>query len=197
MGEIVALILAAGESKRMNSPKMLLPFDGKTIIETVINKVLASAVDKTVVVLGSDREKVIEVIKDYPVTICQNEKFRTGMLSSVKCGIQSLPAGYEAILVFLGDQPMISAEVTDAVIREYRRTMKPIVMPVCKKKRGHPLLIRSDIICEIEKLDAEEGLHLLARKFPDDVSEVETDDITVLKDIDTPEDYQGERNQIY
>jgi molybdenum cofactor cytidylyltransferase len=197
MGEIVALILAGGESRRMNSPKMLLPFDGTTIIEKVIENVTASKVNRTVVVLGGFKDKIIDVIKKYPVTFCYNENYKQGMLSSVKCGFMSMPAGYDATLVFLGDQPMIPPEVTNAVIAAYRQTGKGIVMPVCNTKRGHPLLISSGYKDEIEKLDEKEGLRILAQKFPEDVLEVETNTTAIFRDIDTPEDYAYEINQIH
>ena len=196
MVEIVALILAGGESRRMNSPKMLLPFNGKTIIETVITNVIASKVDQTIIVLGAVVDPIIEVIKKYPVTSCYNENYKQGMLSSVKCGFRFVPSGYEAVLVFLGDQPGIPAEVTDSVIAAYRSGKKGIVIPVCNKKRGHPMLISSEYKDEIEKLDGEKGLRFLLQKFPDDVLEVETDTSTIFRDIDTPEDYENEINQI-
>lgn len=197
MGEIIALILAGGESRRMNSPKMLLPFDGKTIIEKVIENVTASIVNRTVVVLGGFRDKIIEVIVKYPVSFCYNENYKQGMLSSVKCGFGSLAAGYEAAMVFLGDQPMIPPEVTNDVIAAYKKTGKGILMPVCNNKRGHPLLISSRYKDEIEKLDTKEGLRLLALKFPEDVQEVETNSTAIFRDIDTPEDYAYEINQIH
>jgi molybdenum cofactor cytidylyltransferase len=197
MGEIVALILAGGESRRMNSPKMLLPFDGKTIIEKVIENVIASKVNRTIIVLGGFKDKIIDVIINYPVTFCYNENFKQGMLSSVKCGFGSMPAGYEAAMVFLGDQPMIPPEVTNDVIAAYHKTGKGIVMPVCNTKRGHPLLISSRFKDEIEKLDQKEGLRILALKFPEDVLEVETNIGAIFRDIDTPEDYAYEINQIH
>jgi molybdenum cofactor cytidylyltransferase len=194
--EIIALILAGGESRRMNSPKMLLPFDGKTIIEKVIDNVTASYVNRTIVVLGGYRDEIINVIKKYPVTFYYNENYKQGMLSSVKCGFRSMPADYRAALVFLGDQPMIAPEVTNAVIAAYNQTGKGIVIPVWNTKRGHPLLISAGYKDEIEKLEEKEGLRLLAQKFPEDVLEVETNTTTILRDIDTPEDYAYEKTQI-
>ena len=197
MGEIVAMILAGGESRRMNSPKMLLPFDGKTIIEKVIEKVTASKVNRTIVVLGGFKDNIIEVIVKYPVTFCYNENYKQGMLSSVKCGFGALPAGYEAAMLFLGDQPMIPPEVTNNIIAAYKKTGKGIVMPVCNNKRGHTILISSRYKDEIEKLDTKEGLRILAYKFPEDVLEVETNFTSIFRDIDTPEDYANEINQIH
>jgi molybdenum cofactor cytidylyltransferase len=195
-GCIWALILAGGESMRMKAAKMLLPYNGKTIIETVIENVTGSGVDKTVVVLGAGKEDILKVIRKYSVMHCYNKDYGQGMLSSVKCGFRFLPDDFEAAMVFLGDQPMIPSEVADTIISAYRTTKKGIVMPVYDRKRGHPLLIASKYRDEIEKLGTVENLRFIAHRFPSDVLEVETKISGILKDIDTREDYLKELNQI-
>ena len=147
------------------------------------------------VVLGARKDDILKVIRNYPVTHCYNKNYEQGMLSSVKCGFKSLPAGYDAAMIFLGDQPMISPEVTNEVINAYRSSKKGIVMPVFNNKRGHPLLIDSKYRDQIEKLDTKESLRFIAQKFPGDVLEVETKAPDILKDIDTQEDYINETNQ--
>ncbi len=189
MSEIWAIILAAGESKRMGFPKMLLPFRGTTIIEQVIENVINSQVKETVVVLGAERQYIQKVIRNWPVKHCNNEVYKEGMLSSVKCGFRFLPHDFEAALVFPGDQPLIRTEITDSVISAFRFSGKGIVMPVYGNKRGHPLLISSRYREEVMLLDPGEGLRTLARNFSNDVFEVETDTTDILKDIDDQEDY--------
>jgi molybdenum cofactor cytidylyltransferase len=196
MSEICAIILAAGESKRMKVPKMLLPFQGKTIIETVIENVRSSKTGKTIVVLGSNKEKILKVTGQLPVIHCYNENYKQGMLSSVICGFRSLPENFEAVMVILGDQPGIGPAVIDEVIDAYRKSGKGIIVPVYKNKHGHPLLVDRKYREEIEKLDPDDGLRSLFRKFPDDVFEVETKYPAILKDIDTQEDYLNELKQI-
>ena len=195
MSEICAIILAAGESRRMKVPKMLLPFHGKTIIETVIDNVRSSKADYTVVVLGSDKEKILEATGQLPVIHCYNENYRQGMLSSVICGLRSLPETCEAVLVILGDQPGIGPAVIDEVIDAYRKSGKGIIIPVYKNRHGHPLLVDRKYREEIEKLDPDDGLRYLSRKFPEDIIEVEIKDPAILKDIDTQEDYLNELKQ--
>ncbi len=192
MKEIWAIILAAGESKRMGFPKMLLPFRGTTIIEQVIENVINSQVKETVVVLGAERYEIQKVIRNWPVKHCINEAYKEGMLSSVKCGFRFLPHDFEAALVFPGDQPFIKPEITDRVISAFRLSGKGLVMPVYGNKRGHPLLISSRYRDEVMLLDPGEGLRALARNFSDDVLEVETDTPDILKDIDDQEDYLNE-----
>ena len=196
MGEIWAIVLAAGESKRMKVPKLLLPFNGKTMIEKVVENVTRSEVFHTLVVLGSYRNEILGVIGHLAASYCYNENYRNGMLSSVQCGFKSLPAYYDAVLVFPGDQPMIGPEVTNMIIKAYRETGKGIIIPVYRKKRGHPILIDRRYRVEIEKLDVREGLRALAHKFASDVYEVEVDNDGILRDIDTREEYINELNQI-
>lgn len=179
----------------MGSPKMLLPYRGTTIIETVIQNIAASSVEKTLVVLGSDREEILKVISDYDVMHCYNADFKTGMLSSVKCGLAHLPDDYLAALVFPGDQPMIEVPVINLVVRTWHDSGRGIVVPTFMGRRGHPLLIERKYNKEVMSLDAAEGLRILAMKHPDDVKEIETDNPLILKDIDTAEDYRNEINR--
>jgi molybdenum cofactor cytidylyltransferase len=189
MNEIWAIVLAAGKSSRMKTQKLLLPFQGKTMIEKVIGNVTNSAVDRTLVVVGCNKDEILAVIDYLPVSHCYNENYKQGMLSSVKAGFRSLPETFEAALVFPGDQPMITPEAVNIVIRAYRQSNKGIVIPVFQKRRGHPLLINSKYREEIEKLEDQEGLSGLACKFPEDVLEVDVNLPGILKDIDTPGEY--------
>jgi molybdenum cofactor cytidylyltransferase len=192
MGEIWAIILAAGESKRMKVPKMLLPFNGKTMIEKVIENVTMSEVFSTLVVLGSYRDEILGTISYLPVNHCYNERYKTGMLSSVQCGFKNLPAKYDAVLVFPGDQPFVKPDVINMLINAYRETGKGIIIPVYRKKRGHPILIDYKYKDVVEKLPDDEGLNSLATLYQEDVFEVKTRSQGILKDFDTKEDYLNE-----
>ncbi|MFZ0283420.1 MAG: nucleotidyltransferase family protein [Bacteroidales bacterium] len=196
MNKIWAIILAAGESKRMKVPKMLLPFNEKTMIEKVIENVTGSEVFNTLVVLGSYRDEILGFIRDLPVIHCYNENYREGMLSSVKCGFKNLPDRYKAVLVFPGDQPLIEPAVINKIIAAYRRSGKGIVIPVYKKKRGHPLLVDFRYSSSVEALDQSEGLNSLAENNPQDVFEVSINSPGIIKDFDTKEDYLNEINRI-
>jgi molybdenum cofactor cytidylyltransferase len=196
MSETWGIILAAGESKRMKSPKMLLPYRGRTFIENVIDSVKVSKVDGVMVVLGSHSDDILKVTGNLSVVHCYNENFVEGMLSSVKCGFSSLPDGAGTAVVLLGDQPMVSPEIINMLISAYHKSGKGIIIPVHNSERGHPILIDLKYREEVLDLDPEIGLKALSQKFPFDVLEVETDDRGVLTDIDTQEDYNNELNQI-
>lgn len=197
MAEIWAIILAAGESKRMGSPKMLLPFKGFTMIENVIANVSCSKVDNIMVVLGADRDSIVKLIRTKAVNYCYNENYKDGMLSSVVCGFRNIPIDHSAVLVFQGDQPLITPKAINSVIEVYLSSGKGIVIPVYKCKRGHPILIDRKYRDEIQKLNPAEGLRSLALKYSDDVLEVNTDVAGILRDFDTYDEYKDEINKIH
>lgn len=192
MTGIWAIVLAAGESKRMGSPKMLLPYNDVTIIEQVIRNLLDSSVDRVVVVLGANREEIMKVTRRYDVFHCYNENYKTGMLSSVKCGFYSLPEGCLAALIMPGDQPMTGPGEINRVISTFAESNKGLVMAAHEGRRGHPLIVDMKYAEEVLALTDNEGLRELAVKHPEDVLESETDDPSVVRDIDTQEDYMNE-----
>ncbi len=186
------MILAAGESKRMGKPKLLLPFGEKTMIETVIDRVIQSRAEKILVVLGSNGEKIEKKIGNLPLEISVNPDFKEGMLSSVQHGFNALPEDAQAVLIFLGDQPSIPSKVIDRVIDVFRETGKGIVLPVYKGERGHPVLIDMKYRHEVKNLNPEVGLRELVYGRPEDILEVDVDDAGILRDINDIEDYRRE-----
>ncbi len=183
------MILAAGESQRMGKPKLLLPIGEKTMIETVIDRVIQSKAEKILVVLGSNREKVEKKIENLPLEIAVNPDYKKGMLSSVQHGFHALPEDVRAVLIFLGDQPSIPTDVIDRVIDAFRETGKGIVLPVYKGERGHPVLIDMKYRHDVQDLNPEVGLRELVYGRPEDILEVEVDDSGILRDINDIEDY--------
>lgn len=189
---ICALVLAAGESRRMGTPKLLLPFGGKTIIEHIVDNINQSKADKILVVLGSHREEIQNKLADRPVLSVVNHRYMEGMLSSIQIGFGALPKDTAAALVCLGDQPLIPFSVLDDLIEAYEQTKKGIVLPVYKKKRGHPILIDQKYRQEVLDLSPDTGLRSLVHNHPQDVQEAKVDTPHILKDIDKPEDYARE-----
>jgi molybdenum cofactor cytidylyltransferase len=186
---IWALVLAAGESRRMGRPKLLLPFRGTTVIETLLGCLLASKVDRVLVVLGAAAPQIREKIKRFPVETVFNRRFRRGMLSSVQCGLAALPGSVRAAAIVLGDQPAIPVAIVDSLIDAYKRTKKGIVVPVFRGARGHPLLLDLRFRPEVMTLDPAVGLRQLLTRHPDEICEVRISSPGVLSDIDNPADY--------
>jgi molybdenum cofactor cytidylyltransferase len=193
---IWAVVLAGGESRRMGTQKLLLPFGETTVIEAVVRTALDSEADGTLVVLGADREKVGRALRSYPLTFAVNKEYRLGMLSSIQAGFKALPADAEAAVVMLGDQPAIPPEVIDDLVCSYRENRRGIIIPVYAGRRGHPVLIDAKYRDEVLGLDPEVGLRQLIQAHPEDVLEVGVSSPAVLKDIDRPEDYREEASRI-
>ncbi len=189
---IATLILAAGESRRMGKPKMLLPWGASNIIGTVISNAVNALCDHVSVVLGADADKIVATIPDLKVEKVLNSAYRDGMLSSVQAGIRSLPPTTTAVMILLGDQPMISTEIIDRLIERYKKSEKAILIATAKGRRGHPMIFSAKYIPEILSYGQAETLRTIQDKHPEEVEEVETGDPQILRDIDTPQDYENE-----
>jgi len=189
---IWAIVLAAGESRRMGTQKLLLPFGDATVIESVVLTALASRVDRVLVVLGADKGDVREELEPLGIDLVVNENFAEGMLSSVQAGFRALPADAEAAVVMLGDQPFLPARVVDAVVDAFQRSGKGIVVPTFQGRRGHPVLIGLKYRDAVLALDPADGLRRLMQAHPDDIFEAAVEDANILRDMDVPEDYASE-----
>lgn len=187
---IWAMILAAGESRRMGRPKLLLPYGRTTIIEAVIRRVVSSRVDEVLVVLGSRWRTIKRKIEHLPVTTAVNPRYKQGMLSSVVRGIAALPRRCRAVVIVLGDQPELRPGVVNRLLRAYRQRKKGIIVPVYRGKRGHPFLLDLRYRKEIAALNPEVGLRELLQRHPEDILEILVPDANILYDIDNPDDYK-------
>jgi molybdenum cofactor cytidylyltransferase len=192
---IAAIVPAAGLSRRMGTQKLLLPFGDTTIIGHVVDELLRSHVDEVFVVVGHQAEQIETALSGRSVSVVLNPDYPQGMLSSVRCGLRALPAECEAILVALGDQPAITAELVNAVVETFRTGNHRIVVPVHQGRRGHPLLFSADYRQEILTQYDDQGLRGLLRAHHDQVFELPVSTPAVLSDIDYPEDYDRERGR--
>ncbi len=189
-----AVILAAGESKRMGEPKLLLPLQGKTMVETVVDKVLGAGLSRIMVVVGG-APGVRPALTGKPVEFVENPDYARGMLSSIQCGLRALPDDAAAALIVLADQPLVPAEALRAVLEAGKAGTKGLVVPVYRGRRGHPLLVSLSYRSEVARLDPEIGLRQLLARHPDDILEVEVEDSDLLEDVDTPADYRRIRSK--
>lgn len=189
---ICAIVLAAGESRRMGSQKLLLPFGGKTVIAHVVDELLRSALDAVYVVVGHEGNRISEELSRRPVTIVTNPDYKLGMLSSVRCGLQALPPQCETVLVALGDQPAITSELVNNMVQSFSTTDRGILVPLYRGKRGHPILFSVHYRNEIMTCFHNVGLRGLLQAHPDDIFELSVSTPVVLSDMDRPEDYGRE-----
>jgi molybdenum cofactor cytidylyltransferase len=189
---ICAIVLAAGLSNRMGVQKLLLPFGGKTVISHIIDQILASTIDEVHIVVGHQSEHISNELSGRAVSIVNNPNYKSGMLSSVRCGLKSLPEECRAVMVILGDQPSITTELIDQMLQYFAKNEKNILIPLYEGKRGHPILFSRQYCDEIMTHFNDVGLRGLLHDHPGEVFELKVSTASVLSDMDYPEDYLRE-----
>ncbi|MCC6153548.1 MAG: nucleotidyltransferase family protein [Candidatus Hydrogenedentes bacterium] len=187
---IGAIVLAAGESRRMGTQKLLLPYGGKSVIAHVVDNVLASIVDRTVVVIGHDHDAVRQALNNRPVLVAHNEQYRDGMLSSVRRGITEMGDAGEAYLIALGDQPNIPPATINALLNYFARSGSSIVVPTFGGKPGHPIVVPASFRDVIMTKYDEFGLRGLLHEYAGCVAYCPVETNAVLFDMDTDADYK-------
>ena len=191
---ISAIILAAGQSKRMGQPKMLLPWGNLTVIEHVIVTFLAAGIQDILLVTGGSHERVQEVTKQYPVRNIHNSEYVTGeMLSSLQVGLNNMRETTQAVLIGLGDQPQTQAGSIRLISEAYRSSNSLLIVPSFQMKRGHPWLVARPLWQELLELEPPETPRDFLNAHASQIQYVNVDTPTVLADLDTPEDYQNSR----
>jgi molybdenum cofactor cytidylyltransferase len=188
---IHAVVLAAGESRRMGMPKPLLRFSNTTFLERIIVVLRESQVDRTTVVLGAEADTIRASVDLSAVEVVVNEDYRKGQLSSLIKGLRSLPDETEAMLLCLVDHPFITTEVVDRLVIAFRQARRPIVLPVFDGRRGHPALFAKSLFDELASAPMDRGARYVISSNEDKVLEVNVADRGVLVSIDTPEDYRS------
>jgi len=189
---IGAIILAAGESRRMGTQKLLLPYAGRRVIEHIADATLQSRADHSIVVTGYQPERIHDALNGYAVTFAQNDQYPEGMLTSIRSGLAALPDDLEAFLVVLGDQPSLTSAIIDFLIDGFRASEKGIVVPYINDDSGHPIIISATYRQEVMTRFDDTGLRGLIYGRPEEVHRLPVTDPGVLRDMDTPEDYERE-----
>jgi len=191
---ISAIILAAGQSKRMGQPKMLLPWGELTVIEHVISTFLNAGIEDIVIVTGGARDQVEKAIDKYPVRKIHNNDYATGeMLSSLQRGLRALPNQAQATLIGLGDQPQVQERSVRLICELYRESKSELIVPSFQMRRGHPWLVARPLWNEILELKPPESPRNFLNRHAGEIHYVDVDTRSILADLDTPEDYQKSR----
>ncbi len=187
---ISAIILAAGEAKRMGKLKQLLPLGKCTVLEKTIKNVVASRVDETIVVLGYQADKIIPKIATTTVKIVVNPHYSGGMSTSIISGLQAVEEKSDAIMVVLADQPFIDSHIINHILEEFAKHSKGIIIPTYGGKQGHPVIISLKYKSELLALKGDIGARELISRHSEDVYLVNVDSYGIIVDIDTKEEYK-------
>lgn len=193
------VVLAGGESRRFGRPKQLVSWGGKPLLAHVVDRALASALHTVVVVTGFEGERIAGAVAGRPVIVVHNPRWVEGMSTSVQAGIRALPDDLEAALFIVADQPGLTPEIINALLRRYRETLAPIVVPLYEGKRGNPTLFARRMFPELLQVEGDRGGRDLIERYRSSVEFVEVGVSEAALDIDTPEDYAnfspGERER--
>jgi molybdenum cofactor cytidylyltransferase len=186
MEKVSAILLAAGEAKRMGRLKQLMPLGSSTMVEQAIDNLLASRVDEIVVVLGYKAEEVKKRIADRPVKIALNPEYSQGMGTSIATGLKMVDSRAGAIMLALADQPFVDSPTIDRLIEEFQAHDKGIAIPVYRGRRGHPVIFSINYKAPLSGLTSDIGGREIIREHPEDVLQVAVDCEGIIIDIDIP-----------
>ena len=187
---ITALILAAGESRRMQQPKALLKIKNESFVECIARKCRECGVEATVLIIGGHREEIAEKVGGkHDIKLLFNEHYKEGQVTSLKEGARNLPAGCTHALIWPVDQPLVKIETVRALIGDANTQKKHLTIPVFNSRRGHPVIYDVTAINTLLSLGPDQTAKELQNVYADSTSLVEVKDEGVVLDIDTPEDY--------
>jgi molybdenum cofactor cytidylyltransferase len=191
---IAAIVLAAGESRRMGFPKALLRYRDMTFLESILAACAAAGLDPAVVVLGLDAPKILASIRLGQVVEARNNRPETGQIGSIKRGISAIiNRPVEAAVVWPVDQPQVSVRTVERLTEAYRNGNASVVVPVHEGRRGHPVLFGRDVFDQLLSAPIGVGARAVVRSQQERgrLLEVPVTDVAILEDIDTPEAYEG------
>ncbi len=190
MREIAPILLAAGASSRMGSPKALLDFDGKACLEIALDAV--RGLGGPIVVLGPNREEIRRRVDLGAATVAVNDDVASGQAASLKAALALLPASAAAFLFYPVDFPLVSSDEVGRLVEACVRCSDPekaLFIPSHDLKRGHPVLCRSALAAEFLGLPPGAPARTVINARPSRIAYVTYEQAYILMDMDTPEDY--------
>jgi CTP:molybdopterin cytidylyltransferase MocA len=185
---LAAVILAAGASERMGSPKALLAYRGATFLEHLVAVTRHERIGLVRIVLGAHAQEIRTRAQLAAETVVLNPDWQAGQLSSLQAALRSLPPGAtEGVLVCLVDHPFVTPALAGALIAAFDRAPGSIVLPVYRGRRGHPVIFPSRLYPELLRAPAEVGARAVVRAHASEVVEVETEEEGVVLNLNDPE----------
>ncbi len=191
---ISAVLLAAGESRRMGADnKLLLEVDGEPMVRHTARQLLAAQPGELVVVVGHEAQRITAALYDLPLTAVRNADYRDGQMTSVHCGLSALKSPCLGVMICLADQPLLTGDDYRAVMETFRRrrSTKSILVPTHDGRRGNPIVLAHEHCSGILERKANLGCKHLIERNPDLVMTVEFATDRFVRDIDTQSDYRN------
>jgi molybdenum cofactor cytidylyltransferase len=191
-----AIILAAGESKRMGTPKPFLKFRRKSFIERIYDDVQAAGVERTIIVFARKDRDGAEALPLADACIVWNSRVERGQIYSLKLALRQVSPDADGILVCLADHPCVRKSTYKAIVRQAQRNPGRIIIPVYGGKRGHPVIFPRPLFGALKRASLETGAREIVKKYTSSVVEWRTSDAGVTTDIDTPAAYEAAQRSI-
>lgn len=191
MSTIGLIILAAGASTRMGTPKQLLPFQKRSLLRYIAETAISSCCDPVVVVLGSQSDQIKPEIHTLALHIIENQQWAKGMSTSIAAGVTALATinpDLDAVVIVLCDQPFVSADLLDRLVESYRATQSLIVASAYADTLGVPALFDRSLFTELMTMGTNVGAKSLIEQYAGKVCQVPFPDGAI--NLDTPAQYQ-------
>ena len=188
---ISAILLAAGQSKRMNGEnKLTKKIQGSPLIKLSTKNILASSVNELIIVFGYQKEIIEKLIdKNEKIKFIFNKDFESGMASSIKSGLDKLSEKSEAFFICLGDMPMVSHDIYNQLIGS--KDNKEIIVPTYKGQQGNPVLFNKSMKEKIINISGDVGAKKILELNKDKILNLEINDQSIIKGFDTQEDFSS------
>jgi molybdenum cofactor cytidylyltransferase len=190
MSRVAGVILAAGTSSRLGSPKQLLDLGGKPVLAHTLAAVRQTTLDPIIVVLGHESERIAASVDLDQVQMIYNPDYLAGQSSSVRAVLDVLPLDVAAIVFVLGDQPLVQPAVIERLASAFRQDLPNIVQPSYREGRGNPVLISRALFDELAQISGDTGARPLIERHRGQVRLVDVSEYSRPDDIDTREDYE-------
>jgi molybdenum cofactor cytidylyltransferase len=196
--KIAALVLSAGRSTRMGGPnKLLAEISGRPLVRIAVDEALASRADPVVVVTGHQRDKVEAALQGLKVRIVHNPDFAEGLSTSLRAGLNALPADVDGVVVLLADMPQVDAALIDRLIAAFDPEKGALaVVPTIDGKRGNPVLWSRRFFSDLAALEGDVGARHLIGQYAEAVAEVPVTGKGALADVDTPDALTAARAEL-
>jgi molybdenum cofactor cytidylyltransferase len=191
------LVLAAGSSRRMGSPKQLLQVRGKPLLELVVRQACDSSLDDVLVVLGAAADEIRGRVDFGRARVLVNPDHAAGMASSLKAGLASLARDVDRAVVILGDQPDVDAALLNRLLELEETSGLPAAALSFNGLLHPPVVLKRELWGDLMTLEGDVGCRAVIRARPELVARlpVETD-LTHPVDVDTPADYERLANRV-
>ena len=188
---ISAIVLAAGESKRMGQPKMLLPWGSTTVLGQVISTFKEAGIEDVLVITGGAKDQVDRIVNHYGARSVFNNQFAGGeMLSSLQLGLDAQLGKMQATLIALGDQPQVQEKTLRLICERFMQQKSNLIVPSFHKRRGHPWLVERSLWRKLLEMRSPQSPRDFLNEHAHEIDYIVVDTPSILADLDTPEDYQ-------